>query len=314
MKIFGLEEMKLSRLLFVLIPIALLLTVPLYSTGYILAFSIIIFTYIGLAVSWNILSGYTGYVSLGHGAFFGLGAYTNAILMNKYGITPYFGMIIGGIMALIAAIALGSFSLRVRGAYFAIVTLALSEILRTFFINLAWLTGGAEGITVTPLHNLKIGFYLMFIITALAFLTSYKIVNSKFGLSLIAIRENEDAAESLGLNTFRYKLMAFATSAFFPGVIGGFFVWYNSYIDPTSVFTLIISFNMVIYAFFGGAGTLLGPVVGATTLGLISETLWAKFPYFHLILYGLILIFMVLFMPGGLVRKLGKIYKRAIMV
>jgi len=272
--------------------------------AYYLHLLILIFMYSTMASSWNIIGGYAGYISFGHIVFFGIGAYTTAIMQFMFGFSPFLTAPLAGVFALIVAVLIGYPSLKTRGAYFAIVTLALCFVGELLVTNLTF-TGGGKGISLelVPWSSdfMKIPFYYGMLLTLCAtVLVSYKIRNSKFGLGLIAIREDEEKAEAIGIDTTIYKLLAFVISAFFVGVVGGLYSYYMSYIDPLTVFSPIISINILIMAIFGGKGTILGPIVGATTLLLLSEYLLYNITsQLHLIIYGVLLIVVVLFLPEG---------------
>lgn len=283
---------------------AVLLLLPFFASPYILALFLLIFMYIALAESWNILSGYTGYVSFGHVAFFGIGAYTAALLITQKNFSWIAASLLGGVVAVLFASVIGFICLRLRGPYFAIALLGLNEAIRV--IATAWesLTRGGYGISLPPVLDLKSVYYAMLLSAASAVLLTYALAGSRFGLRLMAIREDEVGAEAVGINTTSYKQAAFILSSFFPGVVGGVYAYYLSYIEPESVFSVSITVKMIVMSMFGGAGTVLGSVIGATSLALVSELFWAKFPYLHQALFGAIIVAVVLFVPGGVVALL----------
>ncbi len=293
------------RLKYVFLPLAaLLILLPYRVPAYIVSLTLLIFMYIILAESWNIISGYTGYVSFGHVAFFGLGAYAAAILITKAAIPWYFASIIGGAVAVVLSLVIGFPCLRLKGPYFAIALLGLNEAVRLGVSSWESLTGGGYGLHLPPEFNLIPIYYAMGGTALIVVFLTYRLAISKFGLSLIAIREDEVAAEAMGINTTKYKLMAFALSAFFPGVAGGIYAWYISYIDPDTVFAVLITVQMIIMTMFGGAGTVLGPVIGAASLTLISEMFWIRFPFLHQALFGVLIVGVVILMPGGVMAML----------
>ncbi len=272
--------------------------------------------YIALAISLNILMGFTGYVSFGHVVFFGIGGYISFVLLYYYKISIFLALLFAGIFATIIACLLGLVVLNLRGAYFAIATIGINEAIKALVNNLEFL-GGAEGL----FFNMKIykayggaqnalwlSFYLLGIITIIALITSYIIKHSKFGLGLFAIREDEDAASTLGVNTKLFKTIAFMISAFFPAIIGGIFFFKNGSIDPGSAFSLTKSVEMIFMVMLGGIGSILGPVLGAITYDKIKETLLVSetFKNLHLTISGLILLLIVLFVPEGIVGFLRK--------
>lgn len=292
-----------------------LCVIPFYSTDYIVSVLLDILTWVGLTESWIILSGFTGYISLGHSAFFGIGAYVMAISWLKL---PYpLIVLISATSSMALAFAIGFPVLRVRGPYFVILTLGLSEFAKYIFINYEVNVKGTVGRILLGVPNIRILYFSLLIIAIVTIFCTYLIKRSRFGYGLFSIREDEDAAESLGIDTSIYKWLAFGISAFFPGAIGATMALRRTYIDAYSVFDPIVSFQIIVMAFFGGMGKLHGPVLGACILTLISEFLWARYPHYYLIILGVILVFIVKFMPSGilgifeLLGKAGKVVKFA---
>jgi branched-chain amino acid transport system permease protein len=210
----------------------------------------------------------------------------------------------GGLAAAAVAIPLGWILLRLRGPYFAIAMLGFAAALEVITASWDALTGGGKGINLPPSLNLMQVYFAMAIAMLTVIGLSYRILTSRYGLRLMAIREDEEAAEAMGINTTAHKVSAFVISAFFPGVLGGIYAWHLAYIDPNSVFRPIISIGMVIMAMFGGVGTVLGPVIGGLILNILGEVLWARFTEVHRGIYGLMIIVVVLLMPGGLLSVL----------
>ncbi|MCX6023155.1 MAG: branched-chain amino acid ABC transporter permease [Chloroflexi bacterium] len=281
--------------------VAALAVIPLLSMPrYYVAFVLLTLMYISLASSWNIISGFTGYVSFGHVAFFGVGAYAAAIMITKLKVFWLLAALGGGVVSLALAAPLGLVALRLKGPYFAVSMLGLSEAIN--IIALVWepVTRGGSGIYLPLVDDLVGVYYALLALCVSVVATTWAIARSKFGLRLLAIREDEGAIEALGFNTTRYKLAAFMLSAFFPGIAGGVYAWYSSFIDPPSVFNSAITIRMIIMTMFGGAGTVLGPVVGGAILTVISEYLWVRFPFLHQALLGVLVIGLVVFLPGGL--------------
>lgn len=287
--------------------LGILCVLPFYTTDYIISFLLDILTWIALTESWIILSGFTGYISLGHSAFFGIGAYIMAISWLKL---PYPLIIfISAISSMSLAFAIGFPVLRVRGPYFVILTLGLSEFAKYLFINYEVNVEGTVGRMLLGVPNLKTLYFSLLIIALFTILCAYLIKHSRFGFGLFSIREDEDAAESLGIDTSIYKWLAFGISAFFPGAIGAIMALRRTYIDPYSVFDPIVSFQVIVMAFFGGLGGLHGPVLGAAILTLISEILWARYPHYYLIILGVVLILIMKYLPSGLLELVGKCEK-----
>jgi branched-chain amino acid transport system permease protein len=260
--------------------------------------------WVALASSWNLLSGYTGYVSFGHAGFFGVGAYAAAILITRAGWPWWLACLAAGIVSMIVGVVVGWPTLRLRGPYFAVALLGLVEVGR--IVATVWepLTRGGLGIALPPVADLLADYYAMLALAVAATALVYFVATSRIGLRLLAIREDEVAAEVVGVPTTRYKLLAFTVSAFFPGVAGGLYAWHVSYIDPGAVFAVAISVRTIASAMFGGAGTVLGPVIGAVLLNLLAEVLWVRFPFLHPVLFGGLIIVILLFMPGGVMALL----------
>jgi branched-chain amino acid transport system permease protein len=293
----------LGRVVLLLVAAALV-ALPFQATQYRITQFLQLFMWIALAGSWNIISGYTGYVSFGHVAFFGMGAYTAALLISRLGAHWVLASTAAGGAAAILAAAIGWPCLRLKGPYFAIAMLGLNEVMRIIASSWESLTKGGTGITLPPVLNI-VPLYFAMGLTALGVAClSRAIVRSKFGLRLIAIREDEVAAEAMGINTARHKLAAFMLSAVGPGMVGGLFADYTSYIEPVSVFPVLITVTMIIMTLFGGQGTVLGPVIGATVLYFFQDYVWARFLFLHQTLFGALIVAVVLYMPRGMMGLL----------
>jgi len=286
------------------IPVVLIIlgaVAPFGISGYWLRFITFIFMWIGLAGSLNLLTGYTGYLDFGHVAFFGIGAYTTGVLMVKLGMPFFPAMFIGAILAGILALLVGIPTMRLRGAYFAIAMLAFAEAMKQVALEFEGITGGGNGLSLPIYTNYQFFYYMMFSVVLLIIGTTFWFEKSKFGKALMAIREAELAAEVSGVNTFYCKLIAFGISAFTAGIIGGIYAYWMTFLYPGDAFNVLLTVRMIIMAFLGGAGTLLGPVIGAAFLAAIEEILWAEFKYTYLIIVGFIVVFVVLVLPRGLV-------------
>jgi branched-chain amino acid transport system permease protein len=281
-----------------------LATLPFVLPSYRTAFLLLTFMYITLASSWNIIGGYTGYVSFGHAAFFGLGAYAASLLITRLSVNWVIASLVGAFIAALFALPLGLILLRLRGPYFAISMLGLAAALEVVANTWVSLTRGGAGLSLPPTLSLVPVYFAMAIAMLAVIAVSRRIVTSRYGLRLIAIREDEQAAEAMGIDTTVHKVSAFVISAFFPGLVGGFYAWHLSYIDPNSVFRPILSIGMVIMTMFGGIGTVSGPIIGAALLSLFSEAFWARFPEVHRGVYGVLIIVVVLLMPGGIINLL----------
>ena len=291
-----------------LLLLVLLALYPLQGTGYGIRTMLQLFMWIALAQSWNLISGLTGYVSFGHVAFFGMGAYTAAILIGTLGWPWPLACLAGGVMAMVLALVIGWPCLRLKGPYFAIAMLGLNEVLRVIVSYYEGLTGGGSGLSLPTLHASVPIYYAMGLVALSVTGLTYVIITSRFGLRLMTIREDEVAVEAMGIDTFRYKLYAFLLSAVAPGIVGGLAARDQGYIEPTSVFPLITTITMIVMALFGGKGTIWGPVLGAVLLFTFQELVWARFIYLHQLLFGAIIVGVVLLMPRGILGVLQMRY------
>jgi branched-chain amino acid transport system permease protein len=281
---------------------------PTQATGYGVRVMLQLFMWVALAQSWNLISGLTGYVSFGHVAFFGSGAYASSLLIVKAGWPWPLACLGGGAAAAVLALVMGWPCLRLKGPYFAIAMLGLNEVLRVIVSYFEGLTGGGNGLSLPTLQASVEIYYAMGIVAAAVTLVAHVIVTSRFGLRLMTIREDEVAAEAMGIDTLRYKLYAFLLSAVGPGIVGGLSARDQGYIEPISVFPLIMTITMIVMALFGGKGTIWGPVLGAVLLFSFQEMVWARFIYLHQLLFGAIIVAVVLLMPRGILGVLQQKY------
>jgi branched-chain amino acid transport system permease protein len=266
---------------------------------------------IGLASSLNILLGFTGYVSFGHIVFYGLGGYVGMFLILKAGLPFYVAALGGGLASLLLALLLGKAILRLRGAYFALATIGVNEAARAFIKNFEPF-GGPVGLRLPittydpyggPLNTLWIVYGSMLAVVIITLLTSYAVKTSKFGLGLMAIRENEDAAEVMGVEAPNAKTWAYALSALFPGIIGALFFFKNANIEPGNAFRLHLSIETIVMVMLGGQGTVLGPLVGGAGYQRLRGMLVVSpvFKNIQLAVAGVLLLNIVLFVPSGIV-------------
>ena len=264
-----------------------------------------------LASSLNIILGYTGYVSFGHVVFFGLGGYVGLYLMNDFGVSLWIAMLAGGLSSAVLAYLLGSAILRLRGGYFALATIGINEAMRAFINNFQPF-GGATGISLNfkiyqdyggATNALWMVYYVMIAMTILGILLSHMIRTSKFGLGLMAIREDEDAAEVMGVITPRAKTWAYVLSAIIPGMVGVLFYFKNGNIEPGVAFRLHFSIEMIVMVMLGGQGTVLGPIIGAIGYQRLRGFLLTSelFKNIQLSVAGLLLLLIILFIPAGAV-------------
>jgi branched-chain amino acid transport system permease protein len=266
---------------------------------FLVQFLINLFMLAALAESWNIIGGFTGYASFGNVAFFGIGAYTTGVLLTVAALPFALALPAGGLLAMLFAALIGMPILRLKGHYFAIATLGVAETMREIVYNLT-ITGGGSGLTMPITKSPLPFFYLMLGIVVAATAVNAWLSASRFGYGLIAIREDEDAAAAMGINTALYKTIAFALSGGFAGLVGGVFAYWITFIDPEGVFKVIMTIQMIIMAVFGGMGTVVGPLLGALVLTSISEVLSTQLVSLAELFNGVIVILVVLFMPKGL--------------
>ena len=282
---------------------------PTFATGYGVRAMLQVFMWIALAGSWNLISGLTGYVSFGHVAFFGMGAYAASVLIVKTGLAWPLAALAGGVAACVLAVVIGYPCLRLKGPYFAIAMLGLNEVLRALVSYFEGLTGGGSGLSLPTLYASVPIYYAMGLTAVVVTAMTYAIITSRFGLRLMTIREDEVAAEAMGINTARHKLYAFLLSAAAPGIAGALAARDQGYIEPISVFPLATTITMIVMVLFGGKGTVWGPVLGAVVLFVSQEIVWARFPYVHQLLFGAIIVAVVLLMPRGVLGILQIKYR-----
>lgn len=293
----------------------ILMLLPLFLDNYALGIFVMIFFWAYVGQSWNVLTGYTGHISLGHALYVGVGAYTSSYLAQTFGLSPWFGMLLGGIISGIIALMLGFLGFRfgIRGVYFVIMTIAFAEITRLIVSHIEAL-GSFTGIFLDfnpsfwnfqfrgniPYYYISFGFML-------ASLVAVRLIEtSKLGRFIVAIREDEEAAQALGVNTFKYNMIAIAISAFMTSLAGAFYANYIYYLHPNTLFGLGMSIDLILRPIVGGLGTVFGPILGSfilTPLSEISRAYFAKggLEGLHLVLYGILTILVVLFMPKGII-------------
>ncbi|HEV7656424.1 MAG TPA: branched-chain amino acid ABC transporter ATP-binding protein/permease [Mycobacteriales bacterium] len=269
------------------------------------------------ASSWNIISGYAGYTSLGHSMFLGLGSYTTAIVALHTGVNPLWIAPLGGVTAVVIAIVAGWVVLRTRGHAFVIITIALLLAAQILAVNLRGLTKGSDGITLElpfwgkDFQNIPF-YYAFLLVLVLTVLFSAWIRRTKFGTGLVAIREDEGKAAAIGVDTTRFKIVAYAASSFFIGVAGGVYAYFLTFLNPVGAFAILGSVMIVLSALVGGRGTLYGPVVGAFIVQLLNEeaTVFGGGSGTRVLLMGLVLVAVVLFMPAGLLPTVQKAWRK----
>lgn len=318
----------------------------LVESPYILQVMILVFLAVAQGQSWNILGGYAGQHSVGHAAYFGVGAYVTLILLQSHQIPPWWGVWAGVAVAVVVALIIGAICFRLRGPYFVLASIAVAEIMRLSATNLKGLTNGAEGILATEIPVLRLGgrvvadfsiskvpfYYLGLALALLTLAVAWAVAHSKLGYFLQAIREDQDAAHSLGIPIARYKNYGLMISAALTSMTGSFFGVFVGFVDPPTVLGLDISVQIMLICIIGGMGTLYGPVLGAVVLVPLAEALRSNaitdllvkigavspeskvglflkenLSHAHVLIYGILVVLVILFMPEGIVGALRKL-------
>ncbi len=298
------DKKKIILLALLILCVAALAVLPLViEKDSTLNLIILVLLYMTLASSWNILGGYTGQTNLGHAAFFGIGSLTARLLW--IGGAPFFlSFLAGGFVAVVLALLIGIPAFKLRGVYFAIGTLALAQILNLTVSNIF------PEMSYNPAlgdYELLSRYYLFLALAVLTIGCAYFLVNSRWGLGMMAVREGEDAAESLGISALRHKLLALGISAFFAGLVGGAFAYYHVSYYLNMPFSPEWTFDPMMMAYIGGQGTIVGPVIGSVFFVLLKQLLVWNVGEYHLIIFGTLFILIVLFLPGGLIEAWRKI-------
>ena len=304
-------SMILKAVGLVLLAAAVLSFPSVAANPFILSVGVVIMSYACLATSWNFVGGFTGYISLGHASYSGLGAYATGLLVIHTSMNPWLAMLLAGLVVAVLAVPIGIASLRVRGASFVIVSIALVLILLLVFQSWGSFTGGSNGLRVPRPFGPEVlrpeqherFFYLHAALLAVALLVWWLIDRSRFGMGLKAIREDEDKAQALGVPTFTYKLIAFVVSAFFTALAGGMYALWFGFLDPIFQFSILVGSYMVLMSLLGGIRSLFGPFLGAVIVGYAVEYFKNQYgdSQFHLVAMGLLLGLVVLFMPDGII-------------
>ncbi len=294
----------MKKNIFIIILLIIGLIIPFVTNNFVLRFATDILLFAIMASAWNIIGGYTGYASFGNVVFFGIGAYITAIFMNLLNMNFFLALFLSGLGGGLFAFLMGLPILRLTGHYFAIATLGVAEAMKALVQNLE-ITEGNGGMYL-PVMDLSVNAsYKFFYFTALGVLiiliiVTAVILRSKLGYGMIAIREDEDAANSLGINTTVFKCISFAISGFFTSLAGSIYAYQQGFIKPEPVFSVLVTVKMIVMAVFGGIGSLFGPLIGAATIEIISEFLSNYFLVAHTLFFGTIIIIAILFFPKGL--------------
>ena len=282
---------------------------------------ILLFSFIGVA--WNLMGGYAKQLSLGHAAYFGLGAYTSTIMQVNYGISPWIGMIAGGVVAMLASLPIGWLCFRLRGPYFTIATIATAQALMLIFLKFRDFAWGAEGTTIPNLGSAPLMmqfeekssyYYVVLGLLVVGLWITHLVEKSWMGYYLVAIGEDEDAAEAIGVNAPSMKRNIYMISAFLTALAGTFYIQYIYFIDPPTAFSFNISIEAALVSIVGGIGTLWGPVIGTilleTTSTLLQSWLGSSIGGLQLTVYALILMAVILWRPTGLMGMIAEVYRR----
>jgi branched-chain amino acid transport system permease protein len=309
------------RVLLLIVGAALILSFPVIAPNpYILSAGVVILNYAVLSTGWNFMGGFTGYISLGHAAYFGLGAYGTALIIKYLALPSFAAWILAAVLVALIAIPIGIAALRVRGASFVIVSIAFVLIMLLVFQSWREVTGGSDGLNVPrpfpdllrPEHH-RAFYYLFALLLAVALVVWWIIDRSKFGTALKSIREDEDKAQALGVPTTRYKLIAYVLSALFVSLGGGLYALWFGDLDPIFQFSILIGSYMVLMALLGGVRNLFGPLLGAVVVGVALEYFKLEFgeTQFHLVATGILLGIVVLFMPDGIIPAVKALFTKA---
>ncbi|HOV18918.1 branched-chain amino acid ABC transporter permease [Ottowia sp.] len=291
--------MKAWQWIAMAIALAVLASLPWWGSDVTVQFAINALLLAVLAQGWNIIGGYTGYASFGNSVFYGLGSYGVAIAMVQWHLPFAVGLLFGVALAVAFALLLGVPVLRLRGHYFAIATLALAGVMAAIVSNIP-LAGQNIGLVLPPLNDDRLFYGLALGLMLVSTAVVWWLTRSRFGFGLIAIRENEDGAAVMGVNTTLYKVLAFTLSGVLSSLAGGIHAYWITFLDPESAFDIGLNVKMIIMAVFGGAGTVLGPVIGAFTLSAISEWLSSEVTSIATLFFGVVIIAAVVLMPHGL--------------
>jgi branched-chain amino acid transport system permease protein len=287
----------------ILVAVAIILAFPAVSGNYGLRLATIMLMYATLAMAWNFIGGFAGYPSFGLAAFFGLGAYAGAVLQSRgvpLVLAWAFAVVVGSAFAWL----LGAILLRLRGHAFAIATLVIAEVLRELTNGLTGLTGGGMGLNLpffgwSPEALSQFFFYAMFALAAITMAATYLVANSRLGFGLACLRQNEDAANIVGINTTRYKIIAFTLSGGFAAAAGAIYASWMGYIEPSDVYDVLFSIKPILMVLLGGMGTVVGPLIGAVVFLVLDEVVWRNFLQLHTGVLGLLIVILILFLPAG---------------
>ncbi len=319
------KDVRLSRgkLCLAALVIAALVFPLLVSSPFVIDICIRVLLFAFIGVAWNLMGGYAKQLSLGHAAYFGLGGYTSTILLIRFGVSPWIGLVAGGLVAMLASLPIGALCFRLRGPYFAIATIATAQLLMLLFLKFRDFAWGAEGTTLPNLGDAPLMmqfdakaayYYIALVLLAIGLAITYWIERSWIGFYLVAVGEDEDAAEAIGVDALKIKRNIYMISAFLTALAGTFYVQYIYFIDPNTAFSFNVSVEAALVSIVGGIGTLWGPVIGTvlleSTSALLQSWLGGSHGGVQLTVYSLILIAVILWRPSGLLGLICDTYTR----
>ena len=279
---------------------------PFVADNYFVKLATFVAMYAALASSWNFIGGYTGYPSFATAAFIGIGSYAGALMQNA-GVPMVLSWLLASVVTALFAAVLGFAILRVKGHYFAVGSISVVEVVRLIASSWSSLTGGGDGLNVKIMQGGadfagRVFLYAMLAVMVMTFLVTLWVERSRFGFGLKAIKQNEDAADMVGVNVSAYKIAAFTLSAVFCGMTGAIYASWISYIAPVDAFSILTTLKVPVMALLGGEGTVFGPVLGALVFVVLEESIWARFLDANQAILGLTIVILIFFLPGGLLR------------
>jgi branched-chain amino acid transport system permease protein len=279
---------------------------PYIASGFWIRLVTLIFLSAILAQGLNIIAGFTGYAAFGNMIFFGMGGYTVGVLMTKVQVSFLPSLFVSGIVGIVTGILLGMLLLRLKGHYFALASLGAAEAMRQILDNLTGLTGGAMGLTLPQMAGKPAQvntnfYYIMFSLLVLSFAATYWMSRRRLGYALKAIKANEESADVMGINTTLYKIVAWSIGGLYTALAGGIYAYWFTFIEPATMFDVVVVVKLFVILLLGGSGTVMGPLYGAFIFEGISEIVWSRFLHLHLGILGILIILIIFFIPNGLI-------------
>ena len=279
---------------------------PYIASGFWIRLVTLIFLSAILAQGLNIIAGFTGYAAFGNMIFFGMGGYTVGVLMTKAQVSFLPSLFVSGIVGIVIGILLGMLLLRLKGHYFALASLGAAEAMRQILDNLTGLTGGAMGLTLPQMAGKPAQvntnfYYIMFSLLVLSFAATYWMSRRRLGYALKAIKANEESADVMGINTTLYKIVAWSIGGLYTALAGGIYAYWFTFIEPATMFDVVVVVKLFVILLLGGSGTVMGPLYGAFIFEGISEIVWSRFLNLHLGILGILIILIIFFIPNGLI-------------